>query len=158
MRQKLNAYSLRGMGSLSVDKKSLAKLNWLMFRLLRMQQELDVTLQQSSAQETSLQTSLAHSQKEREHLQSELQQARSALESHASEREYMQSEASSLQQALKTQEREAQQARDVLVTQWQQQVRPFLSHTDDQPQQLCLASLALQLRGYRLKALCFVPG
>ncbi|KAL0044678.1 hypothetical protein WJX82_005253 [Trebouxia sp. C0006] len=85
----------------------------LSHRLHHQQQELDRITQRSAAQEQSLQSSLSQSQKEREQLQFELQQVRSALESHASDREYMQSEASSLQQALQRQMREAEQAQQV---------------------------------------------
>ncbi|DBB01920.1 hypothetical protein WJX77_010809 [Trebouxia sp. C0004] len=85
----------------------------LSHRLHRQQQELNMTVQRNTAQEQSLQASLSQSQKEREQLHFELQQARSALESHASDREYMQSEASSLQQALQRQTREAEQAQQV---------------------------------------------
>ena len=87
-----------------------------------------MTTQRSAAQEQSLQASLLHNQKEREQLQFELQQARSALESHASDREYMQSEASSLQQALQRQTREAEQAQQVhdsWMTRFQAQVRSW---------------------------------
>lgn len=87
-----------------------------------------MTTQRSAAQEQSLQASLLHNQKEREQLQFELQQARSALESHASDREYMQSEASSLQQALQRQMREAEQAQQVhdsWMTRFQAQVRSW---------------------------------
>ena len=87
-----------------------------------------MTTQRSAAQEQSLQASLFQNQKEREQLQFELQQARSALESHASDREYMQSEASSLQQALQRQTREAEQAQQVhdsWMTRFQAQVRSW---------------------------------
>lgn len=84
--------------------------------------------QHNAAQEQSLQASLFQNQKEREQLQFELQQARSALESHASDREYMQSEASSLQQALQRQTREteqAQQVHDSWMTRFRAQVRSW---------------------------------
>ncbi len=87
-----------------------------------------MTTQRSAAQEQSLQASLLQNLKEREQLQFELQQARSALESHASDREYMQSEASSLQQALQRQTREAEQAQQVhdsWMTRFQAQVRSW---------------------------------
>lgn len=67
-------------------------------------------MQRTSTHAQSLHASLATCQKEREGLQCELHQARSALESRASEHEYMQSEASSLQQALRKQTQETQQA------------------------------------------------
>lgn len=79
-------------------------------RLLHLQSELESTVQRTSAHAQSLHASLATSQKEWEGLHSELQQARSALESRASEHDYMQSEASSLQQALRKQAQETQQA------------------------------------------------
>lgn len=95
-----------------------------------MQQELDLTTQRSAAQEHSLQNRLDHSHQEREQLQFELKQTRSAVESNASEREYMQSETSSLQQALHQQAREAQQAQqavDSWMTRYQDQVTPAVA-------------------------------
>lgn len=103
-------------------------LSYCCCRLHHQQQELDRTTQHSAAQEQSLQASLLQSQKERDQLQFELQQARSALESHVSDREYMQSEASSLQQALQRQRREAEQAQQVhdsWMTRFQAQVRSW---------------------------------
>lgn len=92
-------------------------------------------MQRTSTHAQSLQASLATSQKEREGLQSELHQARSALESRASEHEYMQSEASSLQQALRKQVQETQQAQqacDGWMSKARQQVVVSLSkhHVD----------------------------
>ena len=97
-----------------------------------MQNELDSTLQRTSAHAKSLQGAVANIQKEREELQFELQQAKSALESHASEREYMQSEASSLQQALHKQTQETQHAQQTCQT-WMTNARQQVSEELQMP-------------------------
>lgn len=116
-----------------------------------MQNELDSTLQRTSAHAQSLQGALADIRKEREELQFALQQARSALESRVSEREYMQSEASSLQQALHKQTQETQQAQqacDTWMTNARQQVlitKETANATDLSPFQTVLLDLGMQL-------------